>query len=422
MKNALAAAAATLLLLSACGGANTPNSDGGTPDAGGTYDGGSGATAADAAAAYASFQCATLACVFGVSPGSCATGADFGIFSGGPFDVERSVSEGRTRYDANVGTACLAAIQGVEGLACAGESSPFATAAEGIIGSDGTSPCNGMFKGAVANGAACYDSLECAAGFCDFGENACPGACAPRLANGAPCEENEQCQVGSSCTFGSSGQACQPTVVRQQGAPCSYSSECADGLYCGDSGTCTNAKVANGAECKVDAQCAEGSACLKAGAFDPTGTCTVKVGAGGACATGGAFIFPYSNACKGLQVCAGLVLDGGSVEQPGTCRSPGGLGANCFPEASGTLGGSGCYADLACDPASSKCAAPPAAGSPCIDFRCARGAYCNASGQCVAQKADGATCENSGECVNRCDTSAGTPGVCVPEQSTECVP
>jgi hypothetical protein len=422
LKNALLAAAAALLFLSSCASNNKPNTDGGTPDAGGTSDGGSGVTAEQAAAAYASFECSVISCLFGVSSGYCSSGGDFGPFSGGNFDVALSVSDGRTRYDANVGAACLAALETLEGLSCAGETSSLFAAAQSLSASDGSSPCDGMFTGAVLNGGECYATQECSAGFCDFSGSACPGVCAPRRGTGVPCTDDEQCQEGSACVSEAGASTCQPKVLLQQGALCNASSECADGLYCDDTGTCTNAKVADGAECTADAQCAEGSGCLKPNMFAPTGTCTAKVAAGGACTVGGAFIFPYSNACKGLQVCAGLVMNGENVVESGKCQAPGAVGATCFPQAAGTLGGNGCFTDLVCDPATRKCAPAPAAGSACIEGRCGPGAYCNSASQCAAKKADGAVCESSDECVNQCDTSAGTPGVCAPQQSETCAP
>ena len=96
------------------------------------------------------------------------------------------------------------------------------------------------------------------------------------------------------------------------------------------------------------------------------------------------------------------------------------IGSTCFPRAT-EAGGTGCYADQVCNPATSKCAALPAAGSPCIAGRCGASAYC-AAGQCAAQKADGEPCTTNGECINDCDRTSTSPtfGKCYSRPTSAC--
>ena len=430
MKNVLAAlVSVSLLSLAACSGGTNTTTDGGTQPAdagtGGGTGGGSGGgtgggtgggaggggggglppTAAQAAAVQAALSCYGLSCLFTVSPGNCDALGSFG--SG--FDPGASVAAGRMTYDPAKGQACKDLADGLLATSCFGENSPVLTGA--------TLPpaCDQMFTGTVANGASCYDTEECAAGYCDFSANTCPGTCTAKKAAAASCDDDEECQAGLSCE---SGTCAAPLAL---GASCggNVPGDCGQGLYCNDSGKCSNVKVALGDDCTSNTMCPDGAACIRSNFSVPTGLCTQVQPEGGTCNSGGFFFFPFSLECKGIQVCAGLQVDPSmdAVVTPGTCTIPQSVGGPCFPNA-GTLGGNGCFIDLVCDPATQKCAAAPAVGQACITGRCAEGAYCNPTNDtCAAKKADGATCAESEECLGAC-----SGGSCATQPDTRCKP
>jgi len=114
--------------------------------------------------------------------------------------------------------------------------------------------------------------------------------------------------------------------------------------------------------------------------------------------------------CAGNQTCTGDFRKhaGGWVE--GVCGGElNDVGEGCVPIAEGyDYGDTGCYSDLHCDPATSKCVAAPAIGSPCTspDERCGFRAYCDAAGTCRAKKAPGEAAEASVECLDSFDSFA----------------
>ena len=412
MKNILSAVISmSLLTLSACGGGNSTNTDGGTASDGGSGGGSGGGlppTAAQAAATQAAIECYGFTCLFTASPAACdALTSAFGS----SFDVAASVAAGRMAYDPAKGQACKAYADGLLATSCYGENSPLDMSMTSMP-PEGEA-CEQMFTGKVANGASCYDTDECSAGYCDFSNAACPGTCAAKKAAAADCDRDEECQAGLEC--GNSGSCAAPLA---KGATCGNGAgTCGDGLFCDASGKCSDVKVAVGATCTDDDMCPAGAACIRANFMSQSGTCKAKAGAGGSCSSGGVFIFGLSPECKGAQVCAGLQTGANdAVVTAGSCAAPQGVGATCYPN-SNALGGNGCFVDLVCDPASKKCAAAPAVGKPCITGRCATDAYCNASNTCVAKKADGASCTQSDECVGDCNN-----GTCGTQPDDTCKP
>lgn len=334
------------------------------------------------------YGCAQAICSGWESPSTCVTEDDWVALD----EVQASVNAGRLKFDATAAGKCVDAFKKLDQASCWGANAVLDDAAI-------ERNCVPVFKGLVAEGADCYDAAECAAGSCDFSDNACPGKCAAFRTAGQSCDgEGLLCADGLACS--GEGVCAKRAEV---GESCE-DVECVEGLVCDVNGKCAAvaAPAAVGAECDETRPCADGLFCNRPDWSEP-GQCAQRVAPGGTCA--------YSSECQGRQICvgAGFGMEGDLL---GKCALPQDVGGPCAPTPEDAwFVESGCYGVLACDPATSKCVKAPKAGQPCIDFDCAEGAYCNDEDQCVAQKANGQPCEYDEECVSY---ECGEEGVCVP--------
>jgi hypothetical protein len=222
--------------------------------------------------------------------------------------------------------------------------------------------CAALVVPTVANGNACYSSIECANGYCTSDlMAACPGACTGFVASGGACTDYLVCASGAC-----DGVVCVPDVPGGQGQPCGGGSVgCQAGLYCTVGSTCAQ-RLAAGATCAWHEQCAAGLGCAS----------------------------------------------------DGTCRAWAGTGADCTTATCGE----GFYCSLA---GGSTCVEWPTQGRSCAEFpMCADGSYCS-GGTCVAGTVPignacdatslfcvpGAFCQMSGAGTGTC-TALPAPDAC----------
>ncbi len=241
------------------------------------------------------------------------------------------VMAGIVTYDGNAATACLAYLQGT----CT------------FAGFHVANPCDAMFDGTLAIGAACNEDAECAgyvAGSatcvatsqtCDRTAACCSGSCTATAGKGAvssPCT-GPTCASGLYCSTASS--MCT-AIATTAGMSCYGSDGCADPMYCDElssaGGICTHA-AASGDACEPTATlpCAEGSDYCDV----ESALCTTKSTVGNACSS--------TIPCVGFANC-----------DTGMCVAIPSQGQPCF---TGT--GTACLGDLTC--VASVCVAPQAA-------------------------------------------------------------
>jgi hypothetical protein len=300
-------------------------------------------------------------------------------------DLKKAIAAGRVKYDAVLAKSCADAL-----------AAPFAVCWGADAPQRGPAPspaaCLQVFTGTVADGAACYLGAECASGECTLAKGACPGACAKTLASGADCSGAGVCARGLIC--GQDSGTCQSPGAA--GAACVDSGECVTGLRCSQ-GHCA-LPLTSGAACAPpnggEDPCGDGLYC-------PGNSCQSRVDTGVACTTPATPLSLASRQCKGNQMCVGATRDAkGNLLTSGHCGAPQDVGFACVRPANGLSSplSVGCYIGLVCDPATSRCALAPRAGSPCIDGLCdPLTAYCSNS-NCLAQVNDGAACSSRGQC------------------------
>lgn len=217
--------------------------------------------------------------------------------------------------------------------------------------------CMAVATGKQAIGQPCYETGECATGWCDTAAM-CPGSCVALGAAGDRCANDEDCVRGFACN---SGSVC--FARKAIGADCSGDGECGEDDVCVDS--------------KCAAPAPLGQAC--ASRFDTTGTCAP----GGWCrdATGGSC---NSDMCQ--------------------CTAVGNSGQPC----ANAIDGPSCTGELLC--VNSACSPGGAANAACApDNPCAVGQRCVAD-RCQPVKKAGESCGSTGQCplLFHCD------GVCKP--------
>jgi hypothetical protein len=241
----------------------------------------------------------------------------------------------------------------------------------------------------------------------------------------------------ANCTSGLPDGVCDDIFRGSQaiGQPCSLSTECAAGGFCGISqlGSCATcmAEAPAGADCSA-ALCADGSECLEVqqGQF----LCIPDTaGVGQSCGT------VQTGLCRGRLQCVGMTS--------GTCVEPAAAGASCDVEGmnaaacniyqnqvcnpsmpGGTTGtcttiswvgaGQSCAADTVgcnstarCDSmGTQQCVAWPTAGQTCFQGNCADDLYC-AGTTCAPLQAAGSSCTSSAECA---DPNYCIAGTCAP--------
>jgi len=244
--------------------------------------------------------------------------------------------------------------------------------------------CDGMFKGTVALGAACKLNGACLSGYCQLPESACPGVCKTPGQVGVSCALSAACAPGLVC-FGGKCVADKPA---KQGAPCGFGLPCADGLWCAmaaGKGTCLPL-ASKGGPCLNSTGCAAGLTCVVVNAGKP-GTCATPGAVGAACSYKA---FPDPTACVAGAVC---IPDGNA----GKCAAKGTAGQACFTTKQ-------CVGlDAICvgakDGKAGTCAPLPGAGDACTppDFKtgmiyaCLPPAICVAS-KCTLLPGDGQKC------------------------------
>ena len=258
--------------------------------------------------------------------------------------VAREVAAGRATFDATQAPACQAALAALD---CDAAARAGSAPGAGL----GVAGCAAAFGGAVPDGDACVDDVDCATGFCTAAwTGTCPGICAPRGASGVSCLDRP-CAAGLVCDFTAGGICRTPSAP---GGPC---------------------------PCGADAWCDTGGATPVCRTLQQSGTC------------------PGPWACAPGLACAG---------SPATCRLPASEGTACLPAVGG------CAPGLACDPLSQTCRPAPVVGQSCVvtvgtataTLACQDG-WCDAGGtrQCRALGADGQTCRTDVECRGRCDAT-----------------
>jgi hypothetical protein len=258
--------------------------------------------------------------------------------------VAREVAARRTAFDPARASTCQSAIAALD---C--ETAERAGSAPGAPLA--VPDCAAAYAGAVQDGDACVDDLDCATGFCTAAwVGTCPGICAPRGAAGVSCLDRP-CAAGLACDYTAGGICRVPSPA---------------------GGSCP---------CGADAWC------------DASGSTPV-------CRT-----LQQSGACPGPWACApGLVCAG----SPTTCRLPAAEGTACVPAAAG------CAPGLACDPVSQTCRTAPGVGQSCVvaqggttvTLACQDG-WCDTAGTklCRPLGADGQACRSDVECRGHCDAT-----------------
>lgn len=225
---------AALLISASCGGSTEGSTAGPIP-------------VADLPSAYASAVCDVIApCCSGlgvsIDPSTCRST----VIS----TVQASINEANPanyKYDANAAEACLASTRS----ALASCQSP---------GNPGT--CDAAFQGKLAKGAVCTSSIECASP--SDGTASCSGGvCVVKRRGkvGDPCYWS--CHEEGTSTF------CSGTGINElQGQSRCFDN---DGLYCSDTGTCTQQKQ-NGVACSDDQECTSGRCDFTSSLCVPKGT------------------------------------------------------------------------------------------------------------------------------------------------------
>lgn len=147
--------------------------------------------------------------------------------------VAASVSEGKLAFDGSKIRQCKVALNQ---RACADIS------LAGLL-----ADCQ-MFTPAVAAGAPCNSTFDCAGGWCQV-TSTCPGICTAYVALDAACTAADRCPPGSACANG----FCR--AYRPAGASCSADAPCEPyGLTCtGNPATCQPLKTSGG--CTTSAEC-----------------------------------------------------------------------------------------------------------------------------------------------------------------------
>jgi len=293
---------------------------------------------------------------------------------------------GKLTFDADQAAACIASL-------------PNITCSD-LNSSDGPPACQDIFKGAVANDAACTSDEECTSGHCKYSGGNC-GKCAPAIALGEACQ-GSGCANDGICMDGK----CAAKGSVAPGGTCLDGDACSAGHFCqwgeGNSQNTCVALVAKDGACEDSEECQPGLACAPKSASDEDKTCQTPKALGdpcfepsqpfggqSPCATGVCGILDGTQSAKCLE----WKKMGEACESSWQCGLIDSvcIGKKCVPmpktgEACADIGFAKlCDMASACDPASGKCVAPPTSG-PCLNNRCAEGYNCScADSQCMSQ-------------------------------------
>ncbi len=332
--------------------------------------------------------------------------------------VPEPFSSGRARFNPSGAQACideftsLSCLRGPTGSGCA------------------------AITGLVANGGACYSSIECGVGhWCDTGAS-CSGSCKPRTAVGQP----SVAQFGEDCVDTAYRYETVCEARLELGADCSpingssQNRTCIPGAFCSPSTLkCVdNVKLAVGAACVQGASpaCREGARCVSSVCTaygdlnqpcDSMRPCKygLQCGAANLCVSYGA----VGATCGNPEMCdRGLFCDIASGMTSGTCAAPRPSGGTCTSQEM-------CQSSLWCNGSTTTpgaCAAKLAVGATCQrefqSWACQDDLYCTtlatsaATGVCAVRKGTGASCSSSDECVEGayCDGNVCARSVCAP--------
>jgi hypothetical protein len=228
-------------------------------------------------------------------------------FAGARFDEERSA-------------ACFAALETLTGLDLAVAFTRDLLPLE----------CLGVVHGDVPGGAACTrDECGEGRGVCGL-DGTCPAVCTLLGGDGAPCSVSLQCADGLYCIQSGVEGACR--ALRSEGEPCGSSRECERGAHCHRTsddwtvpGTCDRGDLAEGDLCEPELGCGSASlACVASrqgplvmGTRDAVYTCETP---------------RTDGSCRAGQGDCGLAQCGASVLEPpyeGSCEAQPGLGGDC---------------------------------------------------------------------------------------------
>ena len=263
--------------------------------------------------------------------------------------------------------------------------------------------------------------------------DACRGSCNGTLATACTYPGSTGICVAASCA---SGNLTAPSVCNGTGGcttpaittcrsnqcastslcldSCSATSPCGAGTYCDATGIC-QPKKANAAVCGAAAECTIGN-CVDGVCCD--GTCTGQCescnepGLAGKCSPVAGNPRGTRTACTGRAPCKGTCggTDGSKCKFPaaetqcaaGTCTA----GSATSPTVCNAAGA--CTTATAMQCPSNLCTGTICSGGCSATSPCATTQFCNASGICVAKKAQAATCQTAAECT----TGFCVDGVC----------
>ncbi len=294
--------------------------------------------------------------------------------NGIPYDTFRlaqaSVKAGRATYDPEAGKRCAALLRAVDLESdCFGES---VTPLRQGYGAEFVQNCADLITGKVGQDGACDYDLECVPGAgCAWGRDypACSGKCIVWLKAGETCTNRyNDCVHGTYCD----GTKCKSRQLLPDGQTCYDSGESCQSGKCFNY-QCRTVSPKDG-ECIGQDDCYPGLFCRPLPASTGwQGVCQLPVGTGQECG--------YLSRCTGNQSCDGYFWKYQGGWTAGQCGDhPENVGGTCVPIKDGyDYGDTGCFNDLVCNPATSKCVEPPAIGAPCsIPAKtCGFNAYCD---------------------------------------------
>jgi hypothetical protein len=311
---------------------------------------------------------------------NCFSEADYVVASCSAPDpaFTQSISAGRTHYDADKASSCLASL---------------APTCDSVFPPD---DCSSVFTGTLQTGEVCSFFTECASANC--GGSTCPFTCQANSAGvGAPCP----CDPAFSLTCKNG--VCEP--LGELNAGCSGDGDCYFRFKCAG-GTCSS-RVAGDA-CGPQAACGPGtglycdlgaSGCSFASC---AGTCKPRLTSGSSCLWTDIVVvgfagFGVDTFSDGNQCAEALTCIGGGFGAVGTCGALSDVGGPCVQASSlASIVVTGCKMGLLCDGGS--CKIPPASG-PCLQFACdPRVAFCDGE-QCSPYLPAGSACSSGGECA-----------------------
>jgi hypothetical protein len=328
-------------------------------------------------------QCISGSCVDGVCCGSTSC----------PACTACNLSGVGTCTPVAAGTAAPASFCADEGAASCGKNAKC----------DGLGGCQKYPDGSSCAAASCPASSTTLiqAGTCQGGTcSKPPHSCAPYVCDGVgACTTScGSCSTGYYCT--GPGGSCVP--LKNLGATCASTDQCAAGSFCVDGVCCGTSSCASCQACNVAGSAGTCSPML-AGVVDPDGTCTDQgastCGTNGKCnGAGGCQKYPDATTCSS----AACQSDGVTLTLAGACS------------------GGSCLAGMkACAPF--VCSAGACTNTCNVDGDCASGTYCSGpGGQCTANIKTGDACDPAfpkhcalGNCVDGvcCDTAC--TGACV---------